>query len=378
MVVKQTDLLAALKAVGKIPVKDATSIWSNVVLRPIGTDRAELRAMSYESEVIVRFPAECDESDTEMAFLHQTAEKVIKTGDGSAWWIGMHEGRAAFLQHLFAWHAPKVNIESLPARMAPENMSPMAAVGTASFLDAIKRVSAAMSYDIGRPNINGVNVDRDESGALRMTATDGHILLTATCEAAIGPEFKPFTIMRAAIVDLIRAGDESDLPEVLPIFGNGRMIQIKTTEATMTLRCMDYDYPAWRNCIPHDFKTIISADRKAFVAGMTACKRAYQSHGTSIPLAIINANSSVKLRTICPVKGTFDSVLDGATKIDSSMPDVVDLAFNSNLLIQTAKMFGSRRVQWFLPPGPVYGALMTEEGIEPLVGLTALVMPTRL
>jgi len=389
MVIRQDDLLSALKAVRTIPNKDTSSIWSNVVIRPIGPQMAEVRAVAHEGEVCVAIPAECSEADRAVAVCHHVAQKVISMGDGSAWSIGPQIAKvypnadgyecpgqwAAFRQGRFGWDAPTISPDSLPDKADEGTLEPMVVVQRDRFLSALASVSAAMSDDIGRPEINGVEVSSDQANQIRFTATDGHVLLTSSCRAAIAEEFRPFTIDRNAVKAMIAAGSEVDLPAMVCIEANESFCRIKAGDTSISLRLVQSDYPAWRRCIPTIYKTSVVVDRKAIIGGMTRCKK-MSSRTSNSPIVRIAVNGCVKFMAQNPENGDFEMVVEGAAKADSSMPDV-ESAFNPDKVAMLAKAFDAKNINWFLPDVCAYCSLMVEAGSEPLVGLTALVMPVR-
>lgn len=133
--------------------------------------------------------------------------------------------------------------------LSPERMLTIQA---AVLGEMIERTMYAASADETRYNLNGVYLERiEETGKIRMVATDGHRL--AYVDRALGPDLEGFAdgviIPRKGLAELKRLVDEEDADEVEVGFeGNSGLM--RKGDVTLVMRLIEGEFPNYRQVIP--------------------------------------------------------------------------------------------------------------------------------
>ena len=120
----------------------------------------------------------------------------------------------------------------------------------------IESTMYAASLDETRYNLNGVLLEvLDDSGKLRMVATDGHRL--AYVDRGVGPEVEGLQsgliIPRKGLVELKRLVDEEDADEVeLAFEGNSGLA--RKGDVTLVMRLIEGEFPNYRQVLPKEME----------------------------------------------------------------------------------------------------------------------------
>ncbi len=140
---------------------------------------------------------------------------------------------------------------------APEKTVP---VQSAVLGSMIERTMYAASADETRYNLNGVYLEvLEDSGKIRMAATDGHRLalvdrnLTSEVEGLSSGVIIP----RKGLAELKRLVDEDDADEIeLAFEGNNGLA--RKGDVTLVMRLIEGEFPNYRQVIPADQKTSLT------------------------------------------------------------------------------------------------------------------------
>lgn len=123
--------------------------------------------------------------------------------------------------------------------------------------EMIEKTIYAASTDETRYNLNGVYLEiLDETGKLRMVATDGHRLayVDRTLGADVGGLAAGVIIPRKGLVELKRLLDEDDADEV-EIGFEGNSGVAKKGEVTLFMRLIEGEFPKYQQVVPSEIKS---------------------------------------------------------------------------------------------------------------------------
>lgn len=244
-------------------------------------------------------------------------------------------------------------------------------VDAAAFHSLAQRVAFAASTEMSRPILNGVLLER-EAGKLRMVATNGHRLamgelvadgLEASSQDLIVP---PAALERAR--KLMPAAGEGD---TLTLSVSGNWLTITSDAAEITTRLIEGPYPNYRQVIPGESETVMTADRKELLAALkrVSLMASDATHRTKLVLdGVLD-----ELRLSCQTPDEGESL--DAIPAENNGKDFA-IGFNAQYLIQVLGHITTDEVR-FLFGGPTRAALVRPAGDDP-TGYTALVMPLRL
>lgn len=185
-------------------------------------------------------------------------EIKIKSLDNN--WIELVSGKARF------------RIVGMDPREFPEMKDPPAGSTTALKMSSMvlagmfDRTIFAVSGDDGRPNLNGVFVQRAEDGRLRMVATDGHRLSMVTRPAEGEGLEEGVILSRRSVLELKKAleGEESDVELVLV----GGVMHVRCGPVRLSTRLVDGQFPDYKQVIPEKGDRLVMVDVDAFAKAL--------------------------------------------------------------------------------------------------------------
>jgi DNA polymerase-3 subunit beta len=170
---------------------------------------------------------------------------------------------------------------------------------------AVDRVTPYMSADDTRPHLAGACLQRKD-GVLRLVATDGHRLATATVAemSHVRDDDGDRVIPRDAVEALgalLRACDPQD-PVFVRVNASGtdaRRVWVRTVVGTLTVVCTDASFPAWESVVPGTYEggTDVSVDRAALLAALTAIGGGRSRGKKDAPgVRLLTADDALELR----------------------------------------------------------------------------------
>jgi DNA polymerase-3 subunit beta len=155
---------------------------------------------------------------------------------------------------------------SLPS-FAPEQTVPVQA---AVLSDMIERTMYAASVDETRYNLNGVYLEvLEETGKIRMVATDGHRLASAdrTLSADSSGLASGVIIPRKGLAELKRLVDEDDADEIeLAFEGNSGLA--KKGRVTLVMRLIEGEFPNYSQVIPKSVERQLTLPTESLVQAL--------------------------------------------------------------------------------------------------------------
>lgn len=235
--------------------------------------------------------------------------------------------------------------------------------------DMIERTMYAASTDETRFNLNGVFFERlEDSGKLRMVATDGHRL--ARVDRTLGTQIEGLErgviIPRKGLGELKRLVDEEDADEVeLGFEGNSGLA--RRGGVTLVMRLIEGEFPNYRQVIPADtqHQLAIPAEPLQHALRRVALLSAERSRAIKFELG----EGRLGLSSSNPDLGEAREELD----VDYAGPALA-IAFNARYLIDAVTACGAKEVRISLRD-PLSPALLAPTDDEDSL---AVVMPMRL
>jgi DNA polymerase-3 subunit beta len=206
--------------------------------------------------------------------------------------------------------------------------------------EMIERTMYAASADETRYNLNGVYIELiEETGKLRMVATDGHRL--SYVDRALGDDVSALAtgviIPRKGLSELKRLVDEEDADEVeLGFEGNNGLA--RKGRVTLMMRLIEGEFPNYRQVIPSD-----------------------PSHHLTLPTEpLVHALRRVALLSAERSRAVKFELADGKLSLSSSNPDLGDaheeidvdyagdplsIAFNARYLTDALSVTGAKEIR---------------------------------
>jgi DNA polymerase III sliding clamp (beta) subunit (PCNA family) len=361
MVFSQDDLLSAMEAVKAVPeTRNPSSVFSNIIIRPLGLDRAEVRACSYASNLSIVVQARAEDGDEPVAVQFSTLLAQVRAGDNAPWFMSRRPNNwATFRQGHFTYDCPGIMVDCMPDRSHQETVV-VGRIWSEFLLAKLLEVAPAMSRDEGRPNLNGIHLSRENDRTLRLVATDGYVLLTATEAAEVDAAFPEAGIIlhRAGVESLIAALKSGAIGDVLEVEVGQHSVVFRCGDTSIDVRRIELEYPQWRRVVPSS-GTAFEVARKSF------CKALSSAKGEKIGIAV---NGHVELRASNPERGESRIVVDG-WKLRKEDPDA-SASFNAAKIKQVVKSFDAASLILSLSAPGFAMSVQDEDG-----GLLGLVMP---
>jgi len=250
--------------------------------------------------------------------------------------------------------------------LSPEKMStvPAAVLG-----DMIDRTMYAASTDETRYNLNGVYLERrEESGKLRMVATDGHRL--AYVDRVLGEDAggleQGVILPRKGLAELKRLVDEEDADEVEIGFEGNSGIARKGG-VTLVMRLIEGEFPNYHQVLPRDPSHLIVLPTEPLMHALrrVALLSAERSRAVRLELT----KGQLRLSSQNPDLGEASEELD----IDYD-GDELAIAFNARYLTDGLAAMRAKEVQVAFHDGLSPTRLVPTDDPDTL----AVVMPMRL
>jgi DNA polymerase III subunit beta len=235
--------------------------------------------------------------------------------------------------------------------------------------EMIERTMYAASSDETRYNLNGVYLERiDDTGKVRMVATDGHRL--AYVDRALGPDLEGFAsgviIPRKGLAELKRLVDEEDADEVQLGFEANSGLARKG-DVTLVMRLIEGEFPNYRQVIPTDSTQRLTLPTEHLVHALrrVALLSAERSRAVKFELA----DGRLCLSSNNPDLGDAREELD----VDYA-GEPLGIAFNARYLMDALAVVGAKEVQLSFKD-PLSPALLTPTDDSDAL---AVVMPMRI
>ncbi|MCB0359021.1 MAG: DNA polymerase III subunit beta [Bdellovibrionales bacterium] len=144
-------------------------------------------------------------------------------------------------------------------------LSSPTSIEAALLYEMLDKTAYAVSMDETRYNINGVFVELLDSGMLRLVATDGHRLAMVDREADGLPGLDEGVIVpRKGIQELKKVLEGNDGAAKISI--NEGFFTVQSGRTTLGVRLIDGEFPDYRQVIPKENKTIVTASRADLLA----------------------------------------------------------------------------------------------------------------
>lgn len=254
---------------------------------------------------------------------------------------------------------------TLPA-FTPERMVP---IQTVVLKQMIERTMYAASMDETRYNLNGVYLEvLEDSGKLRMVATDGHRL--ACVDRLIGPEVSALAsgviIPRKGLAELKRLVDEEDDDEIeLAFEGNSGLA--RRGNVTLVMRLIEGEFPNYSQVIPKNLERKLVLSSAPLLHALRRVSLLSSERSRAITLAL--SDGQLVLSSSNPDLGDAREELD----IDYA-GDELSIGFNSKYLLDAVGVSGAKEITFGLQDDLSPAQVVPTDDEDTL----AVVMPMRI
>ncbi len=232
----------------------------------------------------------------------------------------------------------------------------------------IERTMYAASSDETRYNLNGVYFEViEDSGKIRMVATDGHRL--AQVDRGIGEEAAGLAsgviIPRKGLAELKRLVDEDDADEIELAFEGNSGVARKGS-VTLVMRLIEGEFPNYRQVIPKDRQHQLTVPTELLVGALrrVALLSAERSRAVRVELSAGRMTVSSSNPDLGEAQEEIDVDYDGAG---------ISIGFNARYLLDCLAVAGSKEVQMSLLDSNSPAQVQPADDAESL----AVVMPMR-
>ncbi len=203
----------------------------------------------------------------------------------------------------------------------------------------IERTMYAASSDETRYNLNGVFVERLDSGKLRMVATDGHRLGYVDRELGDGLDSleKGVIIPRKGLAELKKLVDEDDADEIeIGFEGNNGLV--RKSGVTLVMRLIEGEFPNYRQVIPKEAKhhLVLPTDTLGHALRRVALLSSERSRAVKLELG----GGLLKLSSNNPDLGEASEELD----VDY-VGDELSIAFNARYLMDCLSAMDAKEIR---------------------------------
>ncbi len=254
---------------------------------------------------------------------------------------------------------------SLPS-FDPEKTVPVQA---AVLSDMIERTMYAASVDETRYNLNGVYLEvLEDSGKIRMVATDGHRLASAdrTLSTDSSGLASGVIIPRKGIAELKRLVDEDDADEIeLAFEGNSGLA--RKGDVTLVMRLIEGEFPNYSQVIPRNIQRQLTLPTDSLVQALRRVALLSSERSRTVKVEI--SDGSLAVSSSNPDLGDAREELD----IDYK-GETVAIGFNARYLLDAFSALHAKEVSVALQDGLSPARIIPTDDEDTL----AVVMPMRI
>jgi DNA polymerase-3 subunit beta len=248
----------------------------------------------------------------------------------------------------------------------PEKVVPVQA---AMLGQMIERTMYSASVDETRYNLNGVYLEvLEDSGKLRMVATDGHRL--ASVDRMVGEDAKALAsgviIPRKGLAELKRLVDEDDADEIdLAFEGNNGLA--RRGNVTLVMRLIEGEFPNYEQVIPKslEHQLVLAADPLLHALRRVSLLSSERSRAVTLEFG----EGKLVITSSNPDLGDAREELD----IDYA-GETLSIGFNSKYLMDALAVSGAKEVRFGLQDDLSPAQLVPTDDEDTL----AVVMPMRI
>jgi DNA polymerase III subunit beta len=204
----------------------------------------------------------------------------------------------------------------------------------------IERTMYAASIDETRYNLNGVYFEvLEDSGKLRMVATDGHrlALVDRNVGTAVEALANGVIVPRKGLAELKRLVDEEDADEVeLAFEGNNGLV--RKGGVMLAMRLIEGEFPNYRQVLPKETNQRLTLPREELthVVRRMALLSAERSRAVKFEFS----SGSLRISTNNPELGEAQEEID----VDYGGPEMA-IAFNAKYVIDALTVASSKEVE---------------------------------
>lgn len=216
----------------------------------------------------------------------------------------------------------------------------MAIVQAPVLAQMIERTMYAASIDETRYNLNGVYLELlEDTGKLRMVATDGHRL--AYVDRAVGAELEGLRsgviIPRKGLAELKKLVDEEDTDEIeIGFEGNSGLA--RKGDVSLVMRLIEGEFPNYRQVLPQETGIVLVLPTEILSHALRRVSLLSAERSRAVKLEL--SNGLLRLSTNNPDLGEAHEELD----IDYAGEDL-EIAFNVRYLMDALSVMKAKEVK---------------------------------
>ncbi|WP_448532759.1 DNA polymerase III subunit beta [Parathermosynechococcus lividus] len=220
------------------------------------------------------------------------------------------------------------NLDDIPPITLPAN----------TLREGLHSTLFAASADESKQILTGLHVTF-EIDRLEFAATDGHRLAVTLTEQPIPTAVSPITIPAKSLKDLERLMSKQD-SEIMLRCDPTQVVFDIGTDARITSRLLEGQYPNYRQLIPKTFERQVTVDRIALSNALERIAILAAQKNNVVKISINASEQQLNLSAEAPQLGEGREALPAQISGDS-----IDIAFNVKYLLDGLKVMGSTEVQ---------------------------------
>ncbi len=333
--ITRSELLSGLNlSQGIVERRTTIPILSNVLLEAAG-DTLTVSATDQEIGVRRACRAKVDAPGSVTASARKLFEMVRELPDGEIAisgkensWIEVKAGKGRF-------KLVGIDPREFPAMQRPtsEGSRFTVKVSSETLSEMLDYTSFAISSDETRASLNGVLIEGDGDGKLRMVATDGHRLAMMS-RAIDGVSEGPSVILpRKAVAEIRKILEADDGGDLELIVGDG-IAYLTRGPVEMSMRLISGEFPDYRQVIPSTPGKVSKIEVAPLLAALRRVSIVSSDRTRGIKLEVERGKAD--LSTINPDVG------EGSEEIPAEYDgDPVNIGFNARYLIELLSVMPS-------------------------------------
>lgn len=239
-----------------------------------------------------------------------------------------------------------------------------------SFREMIKKTIYASSTDETRYNLTGILLEmekRDESGLLRLVATDGHRLALVEKEVLGNIRSgESVVIPRKSLNEVRRLLEEGENEEVEVDFQKQHGV-FRKDSIVLTTRLIDMSFPNYNQVIPQEKKVTAEVPKESMVHAIRRVSLLSSERSRAVRFAF--SNNSLTIHVNNPDLGTATETIDA-----DYTGDDLEITFNAKYMLDTLTSMETETVELGLND-ELSPCLMTQKGDKDYI---AVIMPMRI
>lgn len=286
--ISRDDLLQSLHLTQALVNKKSTMPILSNALFTLSENELMISATDLEIGIEIKVPVQGKEK-TRFALpaknIYEIAKELVQDEitfkSGPTGWMEMLCGKSRF------------KIVNLPAEEFPNmpevDESKLSSISAQEILRMIDKTFFAVSQDETKYSLNGIFMNNESKGHIKMVATDGHRLSEVVSPSSLFFE-RGVIVPRKGLSELKKLISGEDQIE----FGiDGKNCVVKKEGATLIIRLIDGEFPDYKKVIPQSQDKSVDINRLDFIGALKRVSLLSQDKGRGVKMVFSSGNLEI-------------------------------------------------------------------------------------